>query len=459
VKILGLTLFEREKKVEQKALQQPTSRWSWGWLGGIIKESFPGAWQQNVEVKTETVLTFSAVYACITLIAGDIGKLRLRLVRSDDGIWKETESPAFSPVLRKPNRFQTRIKFIEQWIVSKLIHGNAYILKVRDNREIVRALYVLDPSRVKVFISDVDGSVWYELQRDDLSTLGDNSIFVPASEIIHDTMIPLFHPLIGVSPLTACGLAAVQGLEIQKNSSKFFANGSRPGGVLTAPGTIKDETAKRLKDYWEANFTGANSGKVAVLGDGLKYEQMVISAADSQLIEQLKWGAETVASVFHVPPYKIGIGPIPNYQNAAVLNQIYYSDCLQTLIENVEALLDEGLGLNESKEGTWYGTEFDLDDLIRMDVKTQVEAYSAATKGALMSPDEARRKLNLPTVEGGSSPYLQQQNYSLAALSRRDAQPDPFASGPPEPPEDPERVEMAASGWLMKELGNVRYAA
>ena len=444
---------------KEKALQQPNSRWSW--LGGIIKESFPGAWQQNVEVKTETVLTFSAIYACITLIAGDIGKLGLRLVQRRGGIWEETESPAFSPVLRKPNRFQTRVKFIEQWIVSKLIHGNTYALKERDNRGVVVAMYVLDPCRVEVFVSDVDGSVWYKLNRDDLSGLDENSVFVPSSEIMHDTMIPLFHPLVGVSPLTACGLAAIQGLEIQKNSSKFFANGSRPGGVLTAPGTIKDETAKRLKEYWEANFTGANAGKVAVLGDGLKYEQMVISAADSQLVEQLRWAAETVASVFHVPPYKIGIGPLPNYQNAAVLNQIYYSDCLQTLIENLEALLDDGLGLLETKDGVRYGVEFDLDDLIRMDVKTQVDAYTEATKGGLMSPDEGRKKLNLPPVEGGSTPYLQQQNYSLSALARRDAQADPFNAGTapaePTPADNTERALRLLNLRPAERIADVRH--
>ena len=78
----------------------------------MIHEPFTGAWQRNIEVRADTALTYSAVYACITLIASDIGKLRLRLVQQDsNGIWTETENPAYSPVLRKPNRYQTRIKF------------------------------------------------------------------------------------------------------------------------------------------------------------------------------------------------------------------------------------------------------------------------------------------------------------------------------------------------------------
>ena len=113
-------------------------------------------------------------------------------------------------------------------------------------------------------------SVYYELKRDDFSGLPTDRLAVPASEIIHDTMVALYHPLIGVSPIYACAVAALQGLAIQNNSQKFFANGSTPGGVLTAPGVISQETADRLKAYWETEYTGDNVGKVAVLGDGLE---------------------------------------------------------------------------------------------------------------------------------------------------------------------------------------------
>ena len=91
----------------------------------------------------------------MTLIAADIGKLRLRLVQQDsNGIWTETENPAYSPVLRKPNRYQNRIKFFQNWVTSKLIHGNTYILKQRDDRNVVTALYVLDPYRTYPKVAD-----------------------------------------------------------------------------------------------------------------------------------------------------------------------------------------------------------------------------------------------------------------------------------------------------------------
>lgn len=409
----------------EKALNPVSTRGSfWGWL----QESFAGAWQQNVEVEYESILKFPPLYAGLTLIAGDIGKLRLRLMaRNSDGTWVEIFNPA-SPLFSYPNEYQTRVQFIEQWVLSVLLHGNTYVWMERNREGQVIALHVLDPCRVKVLVSDL-GDVFYQLDQDDLAGVTPARMAVPASDIIHDRYKPLYHPLVGISPVSAAGLSATLGQSILNNSSKFFQNGSRPGGILTAPGAITQDTAARLKTHWDDNYSGVNAGKIAVLGDGLKYEALSIAAVDAQLLEQLKLTNEMVAMALHIPAYKIGAGPTPTYQNAAVLNQIYYADCLQTLIENIEASLDKGLGL-----GAGLGCEFDLDDLLRMDAQTQVTTLVAAVAGGIMTPNQAMKKMNLPPVKGGDTVYLQQQNYSLGALDERDkanplALPSPIEGG------------------------------
>ncbi len=408
MRILGFNIGRRR----EKALSAVNPNRG-GWMR--IMESFSGAWQQNVEVKYDSVLSFHADFACRTLIASDIAKLRIKLVeRDDEGVWSETKKAAYSPVLRKPNHFQNRIQFMECWVLSKLQRGNTYVLKQRDARGVVVRLYVLDPLLVTPLISD-DGSVFYQLQSDKLVGLGEQSITVPAREIIHDRFNCFFHPLVGLSPIFAGGLAAMQGLAIQNDSTRFFENGARPGGILTAPGSISDDTAKRLKDYWDQNFSGKNAGKVAVLGDNLKYEAMRAKAVDSQLIEQLKWSAEVVCSVYHVPPYKAGVGSMPTYNNIQSLNVEYYSQCLQILIESIEICLDEGLGMGEN-----IGTELDVDGLLRMDSVTQMDVLDKA-KG-LMTLDERRKRLDLKKVTGGDTIYLQQQDHSLEAIAARDAQ-------------------------------------
>jgi HK97 family phage portal protein len=425
MKLLGWEIKRREKAVG--TLSPVDNRGGW-W--GIIRESFSGAWQQNVEVRLDTVLTYSTVFRCISLISSDIAKMRIRLVEKDnDGIWVEVENTSHSPVLRKPNRFQNRIQFFTHWMESKLIHGNTYVLKHRDNRGVVSSLYVLDPTRVTVLVAP-DGEVFYQLMRDDLSSQHEDDVTVPASEIIHDRWNTIYHPLVGTSPIYACGLAAVQGIRIQSNSANFFGNGAKPSGIIKAVGKISAETAQELRTYWNANYTGENAGKTAVLADGLEYQPLSIPARDSQLIEQLRWSAETVCSVFGVPAYKVGVGQPPAYNNIEAMDAQYYAQCLQVHIESIELCVDEGLGLDKPKDGRLLGVEFDLDDLIRMDTSTQVDALSKAVGGSIMTPNAALKRLNQPPVEGGDTIYMQQQNYSLAALNRRDEGADPFGNAP-----------------------------
>jgi HK97 family phage portal protein len=412
-----------------------------GWV--TVFDHFRGAWQSHVEMDRDSVLAQTTVFACMTLIAADIAKLQLRLVeRTPGGIWQPAESPAFGPVVRKPNHFQTRQQFVEGWLLSKLAHGNTYVLKQRDARRVVVRMYLLDPTRVQPLVAP-DGSVFYQLHDDDLSGVPTGLPAVPASEIIHDRWNCLFHPLVGLSPIFACGLAATKALKIERNAAAFFQNMSRPSGILSAPAEISDETAVRLKAHWEQNFTAEKIGRIAVLGDGLKYEAMTISATDSQLVEQLKMSAEQVCSAFHVPAYMVGAAPAPAYNNVQALNQQYYSQCLQSPIEALEACLDEGLGLG-MVDGRELATMFDIDDLLRMDTATMTASLRDQVGSGIASPDEARRRLNLPPVPGGATPYLQQQNYSLAALARRDAQDNPFGPAAPPPQQDDDAEEMPA---------------
>jgi HK97 family phage portal protein len=429
VEALGLMRILGFNITRQKAAPPvPVTENRGGWLP-IIRESFTGAWQKGVTLDQNEIISYPAVYSCITLIASDIAKLRVKLMEYNekDGIWTEVQSPSFSPVLRKPNHYQTRVQFWENWVLSKLTRGNTYALKQRDGRGVVTALYILDPNRVKVMVSD-DGSVYYQLKADNMATL-EQDILVPASEIIHDRMNCLFHPLIGTSPIMAAGITATQGMAIQKGSAWFFGNRSQPGGVLTAPGTIHHDTAARIKETWDTNFTGDNAGKVAVLGDGLSFERLAMTAEESQLIEQLKWTAEVICSVFHVPGYMIGVGSIPTSGNVETEQARYYSQALQVLIEAAEICLDEGLGLSEAKDGRRYGTEFDLDGLMRMDTATQYKAISDGIRGGFLTPNEGRSQIGKKPLVGGDTVYLQEQDHSLQALAERDAGPDPFGDG------------------------------
>ena len=183
-----------------------------------------------------------------------------------------------------------------------------------------------------------------------------------------------------------------------------------------------------------------------------------MTATDSQLIEQLKWTDQTICSVFHVPGWLVGVGPMPSYNNVQALWQMYYAQCLQTLVESIELCQDEGLGLTTGDiAAAQFGTEFDLDDLLRMDSATMMTVLESGRN--YLKPNEGRRKLGLPPVEGGDAVLRQQQDFSLEALAKRDAQADPFGTAPepkalPAAEPDAEEVEDVAksAGDMFRDL-------
>ena len=424
-----------DRLFRKKSLSSVNSGGGWTSLFG---SGFHANFQVDSKLSREEIAAHHTVFTCISLISQDIGKMPILLKKKEQGVWIEQEITDELRVLKKPNGYQNWQQFGEHWTISLLMRGNTYIFKHRDIfTGKFSGMSVLNPDRVKPLISD-KGEVFYQLSADSLTKTADE--IVPASEIIHDRINCFYHPLVGLSPISACGMAAGHGLDIQKSQRTHFKNNSRPGGVLTAPGPISEETANRIKTQWNEKYSGDNAGCTAVVGDGLTFAPIAVSALDSQLIEQLKMTNEIICSVFHVPSFKVGVGSIPAGQKVSDLNEIYYSDCLQSMIEARENLLDDGLELKTKG----FEAFLDLDVLIRMDSTSLMSHLKEGVGAGLIAPNEGRAKLGYLPVIGGESPMIQQQNYSLAALSKRDAKDDPFstnsaAKAPEIPAETPEK--------------------
>lgn len=426
-------------KRQEKELNAVDSRRG-GWR--TIFEPFAGAWQRNIEEKHGDLLTYPTLYACIYRISSDIGKLPFSLRRRESGVWVELPDPP--AVLRRPNSFQTEAQFREYWLLTKLINGNAYILKRRDERGRVTDLYVLDPERVLPMVSDA-GEVFYQLQTDRLSTLPDgypaDQLIVPASEIIHDRCMTVHHPLVGVPPLAAAHWPALKNMKIMRSATEFFANNAQPGGILTAPAGMTEDDAKAVQEYWTTNFQGSNSGKVAIVGADMKFTPFAMKSIDAQMVEQMRYSDEQICQPFGIPPFKVGIGTIPSGLGVDGLNQLYYADALQTHIEHMETLIDEGLDIRRPE-----GVELDLEPLLRMDEAKRAEVESKLVSGKIKTPDEARKRFNLPHTGGGDTLWGQNQDYPLGVLANRhewdpNMQPAPTPAPPALDEEDQRAIE------------------
>ncbi len=451
MKLLGLEISVRRKAAAIAGPVYSSSVFDRGWWP-VVQEPFSGAWQRNKPLVMSNPLQHATLYRCVSMISADVAKMRLKLMEQVGRVWQETNVAAFTPVMTKPNRYQTRIQFFETWLISKLRTGNTYVLKERDQRNVVVALYVLNPNRVRPLKAS-DGSVFYELNTDELAGIPEDRIVVSDQDILHDRMNCLFDSLVGMPPLFCATAPAVSSLAMQEFSSTFFNNAARPSGILTAPGEIPEREHERLKRQAEQGYSEVNRGKVMVAGNGLKFEPMQQNAVDSQLIEQLKHNDESICAAFGIPAFMVGVKDPPNYNNAELLDLQYYKQCLQSLIESIELVISEGIGLISAG----YRAEFDLTGLFRMDSQTQITVLAQAVDKGILTHNEARYILGYGDLPGGDTLFAQQQMFPLEVLESRTAAPAlpavPDPTQTPPPPQPAQLNQRALIDALRKEIG------
>lgn len=430
-----------------KQLLQPASgRGSWT---TIVDTTTGFDFQIDATLNKQSILKQATVFRCIAQIAGDVSKLALRLMEynQDWRMWQEApDNPAYTPVIRRPNHFQLRHEFLAHWSLSLLQDGNTYVFKGRDENRLVRRLTVLEPSMITPMVAP-DGGVFYRISGADwlAGILNYDFPAIPASEIIHEKYLTLNHPLIGASPLQVAGASATAAHQITEHNKSFFGNQARPSGILSTPDEISQDQADALKTAWNSAFTGTNSGKVAVLEGNLKFEPLTTKSVDAQLLEILGFSQEDICRAFGVPGWKVGVGEMPPTGGVDASERRYYNDVLHVRLHGIEQHMGEGIGLNQAGGRRRYALEFDVRrGLFRMDALTAARVAKEEVGAGILAPNEGRRERGLVPVEGGDTPYLQQQNYSLAALSKRNAAEDPFASASQdtEPKAEEEKLEL-----------------
>lgn len=422
---------------------------------GFVHEPYSGAWQQNIWCRAPSdPANFSAVFACVQIISTDVAKLTPIVYRRlEDGSKEPHPQHPAQRVLLHPNEFQTRVDFFQQLMASILLVGPSYTYLQRDARNVVSAMYPLSPYRTTPTIAD-DGSLFFEAGYGAASSLipyetdWAHRSYIPARDIMyHRELTSPSNPLVAISPITAALTSAMMGSLIQSQQQAFYENMSRSSGILTAPHKISKETADRLRVDWEQNFRGGSIGRVAVLGEGLDWKPLSLSAVDSQLIDALKWTVGDVARAYRVPDYMLGIaaGGAHTSKSAEQLTRNYYAQTLSYHLEALEVRLADALDLAPD-----VFIEFDMAALLRADFDVRMLAYKNAINSGVYSINELRAMEELKPMEGGEQPLVQVQYVPLSTLAERHAaasakpvsvpvQPTTPTTTPVPPPTPPKR--------------------
>ena len=350
-------------------------------------------------VTAKTAIQVSTVYACIRVIAETIASLPLHVYEvTEQGSVKATEHPLYRLLHDEPNSEMTSFIWRETMLTHLLLHGNSYSQIVRNGRGHILGLYPLLPDRMQVD-RDSSGTLTYTY-----TTTEGRTVKLDPGDVLHIPGLG-FDGVLGYSPIALEKNAIGLGIAAEEYGSKFFAHGANPSGVLTHPNTVKDPS--KLRESWNNAYGGsANSGKVAILEEGMKFERISLPNNEAQFLETRKFQVAEICRIFRVPPHLVADLEHATFSNIEHQSISFAVHTIRPWLVRIEQALARQL-FSEKEKGHFYA-QFNMDGLMRGDYKSRMEGYAIARQNGWMSANDIRELENLnpiADVEGGNA-YL-----------------------------------------------------
>lgn len=371
-----------------------------------------------------TALQAGAVFACVRCIAEDWAKLPVRIERLRPGGlgYDVLRDHYLARLMRRPNRWQVPFQFWSFVSTSLSMRGNAYVVIIRGPGGQPRALVPVSPDRVSVLLSP-NAWLFYHISH----PLVGEGLTLHQDDVLHLRGFSL-DGYIGLSPIMACPEAVGLALATQRHGATLFRQGAQIQGVLKSAGSLSPEAASRVATSWRNTYGGVdNTGKTAVLEEGLSYEKIGMTSEESQFLEVREHQDIDICGIYRVPPHKIMRLGDAHYSNIENQNQEYIDNALLPPIRQTEELIAEKLLFSEERD--LIRARVNFDELLRGDRKSRVDAGVSAVNGGLQSPNEWRAAEGLNPYDGGDE-FRVPLNTG--------------AAGTAPPPDDPARVTAPA---------------
>jgi HK97 family phage portal protein len=358
----------------------------------------------GVEVTPNSSLTYSAVFACVRVLAEDVGSLSLLLYRRlGRGKERAADHSLYRILHDAPNPEMTSQELRETLTGHVSLWGNGYAEIERDNGGRVIGLWPLRPDRVRP--RRVEGRLVYEVR------VGGETVVLEAWRVMHLRGLGS-NGIVGYSPIALQRNAVGLGLATEEFGSRFFANGARPGLVLTHPGQLGAEGQENLRRSWGRQHEGlSRAHRIAVLEEGMTITQIGIPPEDAQFLETRRFQALEIARIFRVPPHMIGDLERATFSNIEHQAIQYVDGTLLPWLRRWELRIGADL-LSEGEKKTLFAEHL-VDGKLRGDTVTRYQAYMTGRQGGWLSVNDIRERENMNPVEGGDE-YLQPLNMVAA---------------------------------------------
>ena len=346
-----------------------------------------------------------AVYfACIKVLSESIGKLPLKIMQSQpgQGVRVAREHPYYRMLNERPNRYMTASTFWCTMEICRNHYGNAYAwIDTRNPKQ--PQLWPIDPTTVQVWYDDAcmlkdAPDVYYRVSNKN------GEAILGSEEVLHFKSHLTLDGLVGVSVREQLASTIQGNIKAQKFLNKLYESGMTAKAVLQYTGGLKDANVEALTRGMEAYAKGEMKSRgienIIPVPFGMQLTPLNLKLSDSQFLEIKQYSALQIAAALGVKPYMIGDYTKSSYASAEAQQLSFLID---TLLFNVKGY-EEETGyklLEDSFAARGYHTKFNTAVILRADQKTQIETLVSAVSNFIMTPDEARERLDLPNLPGG----------------------------------------------------------
>lgn len=384
-------------------------------FGTKVNDSLPGnsymfrlgSSTSGALVNQRSAMQISAVYACVRVLAESIAGLPLHVYQcgKNGNREKAADHSLYFLLHDEPNPEMTSFVFRETLMTHLLLWGNAYAQIIRDGRGVVVALYPLMPDRMRVD-RDENGQIYYRYQlgADESHLDKAGTVDLSPKDVLHIPALG-FDGLVGYSPIAMARNSIGMAIACEDFGASFFRNGAAPSGVLEHPGVLKNP--EKLRAAWEAQYGGSrNSGRVAVLEEGMKFNPIEIPPEQAQFLETRKFQVDEIARIFHVPPHMIGDLERSTFSNIEQQSLEFVKYTLNPWVCRWEQALTRSL--LSPKEKREYSIKFNVDGLLRGDYQSRMNGYAVGRQNGWMSANDIRKLENMDKIseEQGGDLYL-----------------------------------------------------
>lgn len=375
--------------------------------GGSAYSFFFGRSTSGKTVNERTAMQTTAVYSCVRILSEAVASLPIHVYRyTDTGKERVYTHPLYHLLHDEPNPEMTSFVFRETLMSHLLVWGNAYAQIIRDGNGKVLALYPLLPDKMEAE-RDEHGQLYYIYTRnsDENPNFKEyGRVYLREQDVLHIPGLG-FDGLVGYSPIAMAKNAVGMTLACEEYGASFFENGANPGGVLEHPGVLKDPA--KVRESWQSVYGGSrNAGKVAVLEEGMKYQQIGIPPEEAQFLETRKFQINEIARLYRIPPHMVGDLDKSSFSNIEQQSLEFVKYTLDPWVIRWEQSLQRALFLPQEKQE--YFVKLNVDGLLRGDYQSRMNGYSVGRQNGWLSANDIREMedMNLIPKEEGGDLYL-----------------------------------------------------